>query len=82
MVLHSDSVMVTTLACVASELEHKELVILGTEPWMQMNYGLVVLKARLPLSDDLAVFKDYLHDAERVIAELERSLVVRWATIP
>lgn len=80
-VLHSDSIIAASLPSVADELERKEFAILGTEPWMRLDYGMVTLKTRLPLAGDTALFRDYLLDAERVVSELDTSLALRWATV-
>lgn len=74
----SDAIMVTSLSCVASELERNEFVVLGTEPWLQLRYGLVTLKAAPPASSALLMFREYLAQAEREANEADRSLVARW----
>lgn len=74
----SDAIMVTSLSCVARELERNEFVVLGTEPWLQLRYGLITLKAAPPASSALLMFREYLAQAEREATEEDRSLVARW----
>ena len=74
----SDAIMVTSLSCVARELERNEFVVLGTEPWLQLRYGLVTLKAAPPASSALPVFREYLAQAEQAATEEDRSLIAKW----
>lgn len=77
-VTDSDAIMVTSLSCVAGELERNEFVVLGTEPWLQLRYGLVKLKA-VSAADALALkFREYVLEAERVLGWEEQSLIARW----
>lgn len=79
-VADSDAIMVTSLSCVAGELARNEFVVLGTEPWLQLRYGLVKLKAG-GAADALALkFREYVMEAERVLGREEQSLIARWIT--
>ena len=74
----SDAIMVGSLGCVAEQLERNEFAVLGTEPWMQMNYGVVTLKAGQPMSNAMLMFREYLNQAEQAITEEEKSLIAKW----
>jgi len=75
--LASDTIIVSSLACTAQELESGELVKLGGEPWMRQNYGLVSLKGKLP-NGDLRRLRDCLLEAERAVAEEEAVLAEKF----
>ena len=78
-VADSDAIMVTSLSCVAGELERNELVVLGTEPWLQLRYGLIKLKAGSAADALAQPFRDYVLEAERALGHEEQSLIARWA---
>jgi DNA-binding transcriptional LysR family regulator len=77
-VLASDTVMVSSLPCVSRELERGELVVLGAEPWMQLNYGIVWLRERLPPSAALLEFHALLVEAEQAVSQEEAGQQARW----
>ena len=77
-VLASDTVMVSSLPCVARELERGELVVLGAEPWMQLNYGIVSLRERLPSSAALLEFHALVVEAEQALVLEEAGQQARW----
>ena len=79
-VAHSDTIMVTSLTSVAGELERNEFVVLGTEPWLQLRYGLVTLKAGSAAGALVPQFRDYVLEAERVLGREEQSLIARWVS--
>ncbi|AKC86352.1 LysR family transcriptional regulator [Pseudoxanthomonas suwonensis] len=74
----SDAIMVSSLACVARELERGELVVLGTEPWLQLNYGMVTLGSRLAANTAVQDFRARLIEAEKAVQEEEQRLASRW----
>jgi len=76
-VLGSDALMVAPLSCVVDELEAGRLVVLGSEPLLSVNYGLVKLKTQ-PLTAAGARFREYLLQAERAFTEREHQLLERW----
>ena len=76
-VLGSDALMVAPLSCVVDELEAGRLVVLGSEPFLSVNYGLVKLKTQ-PLTAAGARFREYLLQAERAFTEREHQLLERW----
>lgn len=78
-VAHSDAIMVTSLSCVAGELERNEFVALGTEPWLQLRYGLVKLKTGSATDSLVQRFREYVMEAEHVLGRDEPSLIARWA---
>ncbi len=76
----SNAIMVSSLTCVSRELESGELVVLGNEPWMQLNYGLVTLDKRLTMDTTLQDFRARLIEAEKAVLEEEQRLTARWVT--
>ena len=81
-VAHSDTIMVTSLTSVAGELERNEFVVLGTEPWLQLRYGLVKLKAGSTADTMAQPFREHVLEAERALAREEQDLIARWAPSP
>ena len=79
LVADSDAITVTSLSCVAGELERNEFVVLGTEPWLQLRYGLVKLKAGSAAEAMAQQFREYVLEAERVLGREEQALIARWA---
>ena len=75
---NSNAIMVSSLSCVAKELERNELVVLGAEPWMHLNYGLVMLKNPQAMGSALLTFRDYLIEAEQTLCDEEKDLITRW----
>lgn len=75
----SDVVMTASLPCVAHELERQELVVLGAEPWMQLNYGIVMLRNRPQLNMAAMEFRAFLVEAEQAVLAEEAGLIARWA---
>ena len=80
-VLGSDALMVAPPACVAEELEGGRLVVLGSEPYIAVRYGLVRLKSH-PLTAACARFLEYVLEAERALADREHELLERWRPRP
>jgi len=73
----SDAVSGTILSCIAQELESGELVLLGTEPWLHMQYGIVSLKGR-PWTQAATRFRDLVLEAEADVAREEKRLVAQF----
>jgi len=76
-VLGSDALMVAPLACVADELERGRLVVLGSEDYLTVHYGIVRLKGQ-PLTAAGVRVHDYLLEAERALTAQEHGLLERW----
>jgi len=76
-VLGSDALMVAPPACVADELERGRLVVLGSEAYLAVRYGLVRLKGQ-PLTAAGVRFHEYVLEAERAFTEQEKELLERW----
>lgn len=74
----SDAVSGSILSCVAAELATRQLVLLGTEPWLRLHYGVVCLKDR-PWTQAAERFREFVLDAERVAAAEEARLVAQFA---
>jgi len=74
----TDAVMAVTLASVAGELDRGDFVLLGTEPWLRLRYGIVRLRA-VPSGPEAAQLATFIREAERGAAFEEASLLARWA---
>ena len=81
MLLDSDAISASILSCIARELAAGDYVILGTEPWLHLNYGVVRLKGR-PLTHHAQAFLELVLEAERHAASEERRLVARYGRRP
>jgi len=73
----SDAVTGTILSCIATELETGQFVLLGTEPWLHLHYGIVSLKGR-PWTQAAERFREFVLDAEREAAREEERLLTRF----
>jgi len=73
----SDIVTGTILSCIAHDLEAGNLVLLGTEPWLHLQYGIVSLKGR-PWTQAAERFREFVLEAESEAALEERRLVARF----
>ncbi len=74
----SNVVLAASLPCVAQALERREMVVLGAEPWMQLNYGIVTLRSRPQLNMAVAEFCGFLRAVEQAVVAEEGDLVARW----
>ena len=76
-VRNSDAIMVATLPSVSRELESGDLVLLGSEPWLHLRYGIVRLRGHPPgaAAEKLV---EFVLEAERVTTLEEERLVLRW----
>jgi DNA-binding transcriptional LysR family regulator len=74
----SDAIMVAALPSVARELERRELVVLGSEPWLHLRYGIVKLKGRA-MSAEAEQLLACVIEAERTTTLEEERLLARWA---
>lgn len=74
----SDAIMAAALPSIARELERRELVVLGSEPWLHLHYGIVKLKGR-PLGAEAERLLACVIEAERASTLEEDRLVARWA---
>ena len=73
----SDAVSGTILSCVAQDLESGALVLLGTEPWLHLQYGIVSLKGR-PWTQAAERFRDIVLEAEADVAREEQRLAAQF----
>lgn len=76
-VLSSDTISASMLSCISRELESGEFVLLGTAPFLHLNYGIVSLHGR-PMAQHTREFLDFVLEAERVASEDEARLVERF----
>jgi DNA-binding transcriptional LysR family regulator len=72
-VASSDAVTASLLSCIAHELESGQLVVLGTEPWMQLHYGIVSLRGR-PWTQAAEAMRELVLAAEQTSTELGERL--------
>jgi DNA-binding transcriptional LysR family regulator len=70
----TDSLTAVPLPLVATDLERNRYVVLGTEPWLCLRYGLVTLKGR-PLTQAATRFREFVLAAEIEVSAEERSLL-------
>ena len=80
-VLGSDAVMAATLTSIAAELESGRITLLGSEPWLSTQYGIVKLKNH-PLTSASTRFREFLLEAERAATLEEARLRALLATGP
>jgi DNA-binding transcriptional LysR family regulator len=73
-VLGSDAVMATTPTCIRAELESGRITLLGSEPWLVSNYGIVKLKSH-PLTSAAARFREFIIAAEHSASLEEERLL-------
>jgi DNA-binding transcriptional LysR family regulator len=76
MTMTSDAIAPLTLACVADELERGTLVVLGSEEWIVLGYGVVTLKGHVP-SIAATRFLEALREAEAALLGEESRLAAR-----
>ena len=76
-VLGSDTLMIAPLSSVAGDLENGRLLVLGSEPYLDVRYAIVKLRAQ-PLTAGAMKFRDYVLEAEGALTERERELRDRW----
>jgi DNA-binding transcriptional LysR family regulator len=73
----SDAVTGSILSCIAPELESGQFVLLGTEPWLYLHYGIVSLKGR-PWTQAAERFREFVVDAERQATLEEQRLIAKF----
>lgn len=78
MVMGSDVISVVPAMCIRDELEGGTMVLLGTEPWLRLNYGVVTLKGQA-LGPAAARLRQYVVEIEAQLATDESKLLARWA---
>ena len=80
-VRNGNAISGSILSCLASELETGEFVLLGTEPWLHLQYGIVNLRGR-PWTQAARALRDLVIEAERQVTANERLLAERFAGQP
>jgi DNA-binding transcriptional LysR family regulator len=73
----SNVVTAAILPCIADELESGQLVLLGTEPWLTLRYGVVSLRGR-PWTHVAERLRDLVLEAEREATLHEQRLTQRF----
>jgi DNA-binding transcriptional LysR family regulator len=69
----SDAVSASILPCIAEELDSGRFVLLATEPWLFLHYGVVSLRDR-PWTHTADTLRSFVLEAESEATELERRL--------
>jgi DNA-binding transcriptional LysR family regulator len=77
-VANSDTVAASILASIAAELQDGRCVLLGTEPWLTLQYGIVSLRSR-PWTQAAMKMRDLVLAADQEVTDLEASLTQRYA---
>jgi len=72
----SDAVSASILPSVATELDSGQFVLLGTEPWLHLQYGVVSLRGR-PWTQAAEKMRDFTLQAEQEATRLEQQLLER-----
>jgi len=73
----SDAVSATILSCIRDELESGQFVLLGTEPWLHLRYGIVSLRGR-PWTQAAERFREFVLESEQVSSREEERLAARF----
>lgn len=73
----SDAVTASILSCLTTELESGQFVLLGSEPWLHLQYGIVSLKGR-PWTEAAQKFHEFVLEAEVAASAEEERLVARF----
>jgi DNA-binding transcriptional LysR family regulator len=74
----SNVLSASILSCVRTELETGQLVLLGTEPWLRLQYGIVSLKGRPP-TQAAERLREFVIEAERATSAEEAQLAANFA---
>jgi DNA-binding transcriptional LysR family regulator len=72
-VVASDVVSASILPCIAEDLDGGRFVLLTTEPWMHLHYGVVSLRGR-PWTQTADTLRDFVLAAEHEATQLEQRL--------
>lgn len=75
-VAHSNAVSASILPCIDDELEFGRFVLLGTEPWLALQYGIVSLAGR-PWTQTAVRLREFVLQAEQETIERSRELLSR-----
>ncbi|MGI9245814.1 MAG: LysR family transcriptional regulator [Steroidobacteraceae bacterium] len=72
-----NTISASLLSCIARELESGEFVLLGTEPWMHLLYGIVSLRGR-PWTQTALALRAFVMEAELEASAEELRLLARF----
>jgi len=72
----SDAVSASILPSIANELDNGQFVLLGTEPWLYLQYGVVSLRGR-PWTQAAEKLREFALQAEQEATQLEQQLLER-----
>jgi hypothetical protein len=72
----SDAVSASILPSIAAELDSGQFVLLGTEPWLYLQYGVVSLRGR-PWTQAAEKLRELALQAEQEATQLEQQLLER-----
>ena len=73
----SNAISASILSCISSELETGEFVLIGSEPELHLQYGIVRLRRR-PWTQIALALHDYVLEAERDASAEEARLLARF----
>lgn len=77
-IANSNAISGSILSTIERELEAGEFILLGTEPWLHLRYGIVSLKGR-PWTQTAAKLRDLVLQADQETAVEEQVLAQRFA---
>jgi DNA-binding transcriptional LysR family regulator len=72
----SDAVSASILPSIATELDSGQFVLLCTEPWLHLQYGVVSLRGR-PWTQAAEKLREFALQAEQEATQMERQLLER-----
>jgi hypothetical protein len=75
----SDTVAGSILSCISQDLESGTLVLLGTERWLHLQYGIVSLRGR-PWTQAAERFREFVIEAEADMARDEQRLLAQFGS--
>lgn len=70
----TDAIMVASLVSVAPELARGDLVVVGTAPWLRLEYGMVTVAGRETTDPQVAAFREQLLAAQALVESQEHAL--------
>lgn len=73
----SDSLSAALLTTISTELESGVFTLLGSEPWLHTQYGIVALKGH-PLTAASKRFREFIVEADREMSLAERRILADW----
>jgi DNA-binding transcriptional LysR family regulator len=74
----SDAISAALLTTICTELESGVFTLLGSEPWLQTQYGFVALKGH-PMTAASNRFREFIVEADREMSLAEQRILADWS---